>query len=112
MLIQCPQNMHAVHRRKPVKEIPAYCGTASGKILRWEDAEEIYFAAQKMFDRLDVEREIEDQMEEGCVSEEVGRKLLRDVSAIADTYRDWLDDDAHTDTVLCEVLWRAKQKLM
>lgn len=104
MTIKCLQNLTAIHRRQPVKEIPRYCGASSGIVVRWEDAEEIYFAVQKMFDRLNVTQEINDRMEEGSLSTAEGRKLLRRAGEIADTYRDWLDDDPHRDHVLCNVL--------
>lgn len=104
MKIKCPQGAKAIHRRKPVKEIPCYCGTSSGIVLRWEDAEGIYFAAQKMFDRLDVTQEIENWMEERSLSKAEGRAMLRRAGEIADTYRAWLDNDPHQDHVLCIVL--------
>lgn len=104
MRIKCPQNMSAIHRRKPQKSEEVFCGTDTGIILRWEDAEQIYFAAQQMFDRLDVTQEIEDRMEEGSLSRTEGRKMLGRAGEIADTYRAWLDNDPHQDHVLCIVL--------
>lgn len=104
MKIVCLQNMTGVHRRRPQKYEEVFCGTSSGIVLRWEDAEEIYFAAQRMFDRLDVTQEIEDRMEEGSLSKAEGRAMLRRAGEIADTYRAWLDNDPHQDHVLCDVL--------
>lgn len=110
MTIKCPQNLMAIHRRQPVKGNLCYCGASSGIVVRWEDAEEIYFAVQKMFDRLDVMQEINDRMEDGSLSTAEGRKLLRRAGEIADTYRDWLDNDPHQDHVLCNVLYEEQRR--
>lgn len=110
MTIKCLQGVRAIHRRKPQKREEVFFGTDSGIILRSDDAEQIYFAVQKMYDRLDVTQEINDRMEEGSLSTAEGRKLLRRVGEIADTYRDWLDDDPHRDHVLCHVLYEEQRR--
>lgn len=84
--------------------------TVNGKTLTWEEAQEIYYAVQDVYDREDVQNEVDLRLEngDGLFSREQADDIREHMDEIVPEYRSRLDEDVGnvwTDT-LSDTLFR------
>lgn len=84
--------------------------TVNGKTLTWEEAQEIYYAVQDVYDREDVQNEVDQRLEngDGLFSREQADDIREHMDEIVSEYRSRLNEDAGnvwTDT-LSDTLFR------
>ena len=67
--------------------------TTTGKTLTWEEAQEIYYAVQDVYDREDVGNEVDDRLEIGNITREQYDDIQQNIDEIVSKYRSHLDED-------------------
>lgn len=80
------------HHRKPQQVAqPVFC--VNGKILSWDEAQQVYFFVQREYDKLDVLQEVDYRLSQAEMTREEARDIENSMESILDVYRNRLDAD-------------------